>query len=333
LKILSQSLTENPGVYKYFDADKNLLYVGKAKNLKKRVSSYFTKEQDGKTKVLLSKTADIKHIVVDTEFDALLLENNLIKKYRPRYNVMLKDDKTYPWICINNQPFPRIFPTRRFIKDGSQYFGPYPSLKMMHTLLELIRKIYPLRTCTTNLSPENLAKNKYRVCLDYHIKNCKGPCVGKISEEEYLQNIAEIKQIINGNISQVVKELRTKMMKFAKSMQFEEAQIIKEKLDALEGYQSKSTVFSNTLHDVDVFAILKNEDIFYVNFFKVVDGAVVQIHTLELKSRLNETTEDMLSLAIVDIRQRFDSKASEMVVPFELSLKIPKTTLTIPKVG
>ncbi|MCL2027730.1 MAG: excinuclease ABC subunit UvrC [Bacteroidales bacterium] len=333
LKILVQSLPENPGIYQYFDADKTLIYVGKARNLKKRVSSYFTKEQEGKTKVLVSKIVDIKHIVVDTEFDALLLENNFIKKYRPRYNVLLKDDKTYPWICINNQPFPRIFPTRRMQKDGSQYFGPYPSLKMMHTLLELIRKIYPIRVCTTNFSPENIAKNKYKVCLEYHIKNCKGPCVGKISEEEYLQNISEIKQIIKGNISQVLKELRNRMMNYAEKMQFEEAQIIKEKLDILEKYQSKSTVFSNTLYDVDVFAILQNEDIFYVNFFKVVNGAVVQIHTLELKSRLDETPEDMLSLAIVDIRQRFNSKASEIVVPFELLLKIPKTTLTIPKIG
>jgi len=333
LKLFAQSLPENPGVYQYLDADKNLIYVGKAKNLKKRVSSYFTKEQEGKTRVLVNKIADIKHIVVDTEFDALLLENNLIKKYRPRYNVLLKDDKTYPWICIKNEPFPRIFPTRNPIKDGSQYFGPYPSLKMMHTLLELTRKIYPLRNCKLNLSGENIAKKKYKVCLEYHIKNCKGPCIGKFPEEEYLQNVAEIKQIIKGNISQVVKELRQRMMKFAEDLQFEEAQLIKEKLNALEGYQSKSTVFSNSFRDVDVFAILKNEDLFYVNFFKVVDGAVVQIHTLELKPRLDETPEDMLSLAIVDIRQRFQSMASEIVVPFELALKIPKTTFTIPKVG
>ncbi|MDR0437803.1 MAG: excinuclease ABC subunit UvrC [Bacteroidales bacterium] len=333
LKLLAQSLPENPGVYQYLDADKNLIYVGKAKNLKKRVSSYFNKEQEGKTKVLVSKIAEIKHIVVDTEFDALLLENNLIKKYRPRYNVMLKDDKTYPWICIKNEPFPRIFYTRNPIKDGSQYFGPYPSLRMMQTLLELIRKIYPLRNCTLNLLEENIAKKKYKVCLEYHIKNCKGPCVGKISEAEYLQNIAEIKQIIKGNISQVLKELRQRMMKFAENLQFEEAQATKEKLSALEGYQSKSTVFSNTLQDVDVFAIIKSEETFYVNFFKVMDGAVVQIHTLEIKSRLDEKPEDILSLAIVDIRQRFQSKASEIVVPFELLLKVPKTTLTVPKVG
>ncbi|MCL2417549.1 MAG: excinuclease ABC subunit UvrC [Bacteroidales bacterium] len=333
LKLFAKSLPENPGVYQYFDADKNLIYVGKAKNLKRRVSSYFTKEQEGKTKVLVNKIADIKHIVVDTEFDALLLENNLIKKYRPRYNVLLKDDKTYPWICVKNEPFPRVFPTRNPIKDGSQYFGPYPSLKMMHTLLELTRKIYPLRNCKLNLSEENIAKKKYKVCLEYHIKNCKGPCIGVFSESDYLQNIAEIKQIIKGNISQVVKELRQRMMKFAKDLQFEEAQIIKEKLDALEGYQSKSTVFSNSFRDIDVFAILKNEDLFHVNFFKVVDGAVVQIHTLELKPRLDETLEDMLSLAIVDIRQRFQSMASEVVVPFELALKIPKATFTIPKVG
>jgi len=333
LKLLAQSLPENPGVYQYFDASKNLIYVGKAKNLRKRVSSYFAKEQEGKTKVLVGKIVDIKHIVVDTEFDALLLENNLIKKHRPHYNVMLKDDKTYPWICINNQPFPKVFYTRTVRKDGSQYFGPYPSLKMMQTLLELIRKIYPLRNCSANLSPEKIAEKKYRVCLEYHIKNCKGPCVGKFSEAEYLQNIAEIKQIIKGNISQLLKELRGRMMKFAEKQQFEEAQLIKEKLNALEGYQSKSTVFSNNFIDVDVFAIMKNEDIFYVNFFKVVDGAVVQIHTLEIKSRLDETLEDVLSLAIVDIRQRFSSKASEIVVPFELSLSIPKTTLTVPKIG
>jgi excinuclease ABC subunit C len=332
-KLFVQSLPENPGVYQYFDADKNLIYVGKAKNLKKRVGSYFTKEQDVKTKVLVSKIADIKHIVVDTEFDALLLENNLIKKYRPRYNVMWKDDKTYPWICIKNEPFPRIFYTRNLIKDGSQYFGPYPSLRMMNTLLELIRKIYPLRNCTLNLSEENIVKNKYKVCLEYHIKNCKAPCVGKQSEANYLENISEIKQLIKGNISQVVKELRGRMMKFAENLQFEEAQIIKEKLEALEGYQSKSTVFCNSFRDVDVFAIIKNEDIFYVNFFKVVDGAVVQVHTVELKSRLDETAEDLLALAIVDTRQRFQSKAKEIVVPFELSVEIPHITLTVPKIG
>jgi excinuclease ABC subunit C len=333
LKLLVQSLPETPGVYQYFDADKKLIYVGKAKNLLKRVSSYFTREQEGKTKVLVSKVVDIKHIVVDTEFDALMLESNLIKKYRPRYNVMLKDDKTYPWICVKNEAFPRVFYTREAKKDGSVYFGPYPSVRMMHTLLELIRKIYPLRNCNLNLSAENVAKGKYKVCLEYHIKNCKGPCIGKQSEANYLNDIAEVKQLIKGHISQVVKELRQHMMAFAKKLQFEEAQVIKEKLEILEGYQSKSTVFSNTLHDVDVFAITNDEGTYYVNFFKVVDGAVVQVYTVELKSRLDETPEYMLALAIVDIRQRFQSRANEIVVPFELALKIPHTTFTVPKVG
>ncbi len=333
LKLLVQSLPEMPGVYQYYDTDKTLIYVGKAKNLRKRVSSYFAKEQEGKTKVLVSKIADIKHIVVNTEFDAFLLENNLIKKYRPRYNVMLKDDKTYPWICLKNEPFPRVFYTRSPIKDGSQYFGPYPSLRMMHTLLELIRKIYPLRNCSLNLSEEHIAKGKYKVCLEYHIKNCKGPCIGQQSESEYLQNIAEIKQLIKGHISQLMKELRRRMMEFAEQLQFEDAQIIKEKLDALEGYQGKSAVFSNAFIDVDVFAITQDEETFYVNFFKVVDGAVIQVHTVELKSRLDETPEDLLALAIVDIRQRFQSQANEIIVPFELTLEIPQTTLTVPKIG
>ncbi len=333
LKPLIQSLPENPGVYQYFDANKNLIYVGKAKNLKKRVSSYFNKEQEGKTKVLVSKISDIKHIVVDTEFDALVLENNLIKKYRPRYNIMLKDDKTFPWICVKNEPFPRIFHTRNPIKDGSVYFGPYPSLRMMHTLLELIRKIYPLRNCRLPLSNETIAKNKFKVCLEYHIRNCAGPCIGKISEEDYLQNITEIKHLIKGNISQVVKELRLRMMQFAQDLQFEQAQIIKEKLEALEGFQSKSTVFSSSFRDVDVFAIANDDDTYYVNFFKVVDGAVVQVFTVEIKSRMDETPEDILPLIIVDIRERFQSRAKEIVVPFELALEIPHITLTVPKVG
>ncbi len=333
IELLLKTLPDKPGVYQYYDMDGTLLYVGKAKSLKKRVSSYFNKEQEGKTRVLVGKIADIKHIVVNTEFDALLLENNLIKKYRPRYNVLLKDDKTYPWICIKNEPFPRIFSTRNFVRDGSQYFGPYASVKMLHTLLDLIKRLYPLRTCHLNLAQEQIAKGKYKVCLEYHIKNCLGPCIGGQPEDEYNKNIQHIKQILKGNISEVLKELKKLMMQYAEALKFEQAQVVKEKIELLEKYQSKSTVFSNTLRDVDVFSMLSDEESDYFNYFKVVDGAIVQSHTIEMKRRVEEDPKDLLALAIVDFRERFHSEAKEIILPLELAINIPNTIITVPKMG
>ncbi|GHS85311.1 UvrABC system protein C [Bacteroidia bacterium] len=333
LQLLVKSLPDTPGVYQYFDADGVLLYIGKAKNLKKRVSSYFTKEQEGKTYILVKKIADIKHIVVDSEFDALLLENNLIKKYRPRYNVLLKDDKTYPWICITNESFPRIFSTRRRIKDGSQYFGPYPMVRTINTLLELLRKLYPLRSCRLNLSSEAIARKKYRVCLEYHIKNCAGPCCALQSETDYLRNIQQIRNILRGHTKEVLCQINAQMMLYAQTMEFEKAQIEKKKLEMLENYRAKSTIFSNTLTDVDVFSIVQEESIFYVNYLKVVDGAVNQVQTIEMIPQIHETMEDVLLIAIVEIRERYQSHAKETVVQMELSFTIPQTTFIVPQKG
>ncbi len=333
INILLGTLPDKPGVYQYFDEHGTIIYVGKAKNLKKRVSSYFAKEQTGKTYVLVKKIFDIKHIVVDTEFDALLLENNLIKKYRPRYNILLKDDKTYPWICIKNEPFPRIFSTRNVIKDGSQYFGPYASVRMMNTLLDLIKELCPLRTCSLALSDENIRKKKFKVCLEYHLGNCKGPCEALQTAEDYQNNIEHIQKIIKGNISEIIRELRILMMQYADELQFENAQIIKEKIELLENYQSKSTVFSNTLKDVDVFSIDSDDEAAYANFLKVVDGAVVQAHTIELKSKLDEDLKELLAFAMVDFRERFHSETKEILVNIDPEIEIPGVHVSVPKIG
>ncbi len=335
IKSILQTLPEKPGIYQYFDEKGSIIYIGKAKNLKKRVSSYFNKDtfEQGKTGVLVRKIADIRFMIVDTELDALLLENNLIKKYQPRYNVMLKDDKTYPWICIKNEAFPRIFPTRHVLKDGSQYFGPYASVRMMNTLLELIRQLYQIRNCKLNLSESKIKTEKYKVCLEYHIKNCKGPCEGFQNEEEYKQTLLEITEIIKGNVSNVLKQLKNKMMSFAESLEFEKAQIIKEKMQHLENYKSKSTIVNPNIDNVDVFSIVTDENSGFVNYLKVIDGAIVQTHTIELKKKLDETPEELLCIAIIDMRQRFYSNSTEIIIPFPIEIELPKINLSVPQRG
>ena len=326
-------LPNKPGVYRYFDKDGTLIYVGKAKNLKRRVSSYFNKEQSGKTRVLVSKIADIKFIVVESESEALLLENNLIKQYKPRYNIMLKDDKTYPWICVKNEPFPRVFLTRKKVNDGSDYFGPYPSVRTAHVLLDLLTQIYQIRSCRTPLSEANIEKGKYRVCLDYHIHKCAGPCVGNVSREDYQQMIQAVKEIIRGNMQGVLRDLKTQMMDHASRLEFEEAQIIKEKYELLENYRSRSTVVSATIHNVDVFSYVDAESLFYVNYMKVVEGAVVQSHTVEIKRKLDETPEELLLLAVTDLRQQFESQSHEVVLPLKLDFDLGDVEVTVPKRG
>ncbi len=333
LEIQLQTLPHQPGVYQYFDADDKILYVGKAKDLKKRVSSYFTKNHDyGKTKVLVKKIVTIKHIVVETETDALLLENNLIKKYQPRYNVLLKDDKSYPWICIKNERFPRVFSTRRVFKDGSEYFGPYTSMKTVHTLLDLIKGLYQLRTCNYDLSKDKVEAGKYKVCLEYHLGNCKGPCEDLQTETDYHQNIIAIKEILKGNFKESLSQFKQQMKTHAKAMEFEDAQRIKEKIDILENYQSKSTVVNPKISNVDVFSIVSDESYGYVNFLQLSYGSIIRSHTLEIKKKLDETDEALLQLAITEIRQRFHSKSKEIYVPFIVDLG-EDIKVTIPKLG
>ncbi len=333
LKIQIKTLPTQPGVYQYYDKNGDILYVGKAKNLKKRVASYFNKNHEiAKTRVLVKKIATIKHIVVDTETDALLLENNLIKKYQPRYNVMLKDDKTYPWICIKKERFPRIFLTRNVIKDGSEYFGPYTSVRTARALLDLIKELYLLRSCKYDLSEKNVDQRKYKVCLDYHIGNCKGACEGLQDEENYNSDIISIRNIIKGNFKDSLKSFRDLMTSFAAKMEFEEAQKIKEKIDLLANYQAKSTVVNPTINNVDVFSIISDESYSYVNFFKIANGAIIQSHTAEIKKKLNETDKALLELSIVEIRQRFMSQSPEVYVPFEVAIG-ENVKVTIPKVG
>jgi len=333
LNIVS-SLPENPGVYQYFDKYGKIIYIGKAKNLKKRVSYYFTKKHEyGKLLYLVHSITDIKYIVVNTELDALLLENNLIKKYQPRYNVALKDDKTYPWVCIKNERFPRVFQTRNFIRDGSHYFGPYPSLRTMYTILDLIKKLYPLRNCTLPLSKENIEKKKFRVCLEYHLKNCKGPCEAFQSEEDYNESIAQIKQILKGNISSVIKQLKELMWQYSEKYDFENAQLLKEKIVSLVNYQSRSVVVSPSIEDADVFSIISNDSFGYVNYLKVINGAIVQAHTVEMKKKLDEPKEELLLLAIAELRQRFHSETKEIIVPFSLHVNFPAVEFTIPQRG
>lgn len=333
LQLQLQTLPSSPGVYQYYDKNEELLYVGKAKNLKKRVTSYFTKNQEsGKTRVLVSKICSVKHIMVATETDALLLENNLIKKYKPKYNVMLKDDKTYPWLCIKNERFPRVFLTRKVIKDGSEYFGPYASVKTAYALLDMIRELYQIRSCNFDLSQQNVDNGKYKVCLDYHIGNCHGPCENFQSEEDYLVSIKAIKNIIKGNFKLALEVFEKLMFDFSSKLEFEQAQIIKEKLDLLVNYQSKSTVVNPSINDVDVFSIISDESFGYVNFFKIANGAIIQSHTSEIKKKLNESDKELLELAIVEIRQRFNSTSKEIYVPFKVSLG-DDIKVTIPQLG
>ena len=335
LKPVISTLPEKPGVYQFLDTKGTIIYVGKAKSLKKRVSSYFNKETglSGKTIVMVKKIAAIRHIIVNTELDALLLENNLIKKYQPRYNVNLKDDKTFPWICIKNERFPRIFSTRNIIRDGSEYFGPYASVKMMNTLLDLIRQLYPLRTCKLALTEKNITAGKFKVCLEYHLGNCLGPCEGKQTEEDYDNMVKEIRHIIKGNISEVRNRLNELMAKYAARLEFEKAQTVKEKIDLLSRYQSKSLVVNPKIHNTDVFSIITDEKAGYVNYMKIVDGAIVQAHTVELKKKLDEPPEELLSLAVADFRQRFDSNSDEIILPFKIDIEIPGITITIPRIG
>lgn len=333
IELQLRTLPDAPGVYQYFDKDSKILYVGKAKNLKKRVSSYFNKQHDtARINVLVKKIATIKHIVVETEMDALLLENSLIKNLQPRYNILLKDDKTYPWICIKNERFPRVFSTRNVIKDGSEYFGPYTSGKLMHALLNLIKELYPLRTCNYDLSPQNIRNEKYKVCLEFHIGNCLGPCEGLESEEEYLRKIQAIRAILKGDFKENIREFKSLMMKYAEEMLFEEAQKMKEKIDLLENYQAKSTVVNPKISNVDVFSIISDEGSAYINMLQIKNGAVIRSHTLELKKKLEEADDELLTLAIVELRERFKLYAKEIIVPFKVDLG-EGLKITTPKLG
>ena len=326
-------LPNKPGVYRYFDKNGTLIYVGKAKNLKRRVSSYFNKEQFGKTRVLVSKIADLEYSIVDTEAEALLLENTMIKQYKPRYNIMLKDDKTYPWICIKKEAFPRVFLTRRKVNDGSEYFGPYPSVRTAHILLDLLSQAYKIRSCRTPLTEIGVDKGKYKVCLDYHIHKCNAPCEGLVSKDDYNAMIAEIREIIKGNLNGVLRELKAQMMDHASRMEFEQAQEIKVKYELLEAYQSRSTVVSATIHNVEVFSCVDDEETFYVNYMKVMDGAVVQSHSFEMKRKLEETADELLLLAVTELRQQFGDHAPEIILPMKLDYAIEDVEMTIPQRG
>ena len=333
LTLQIQSLPDNPGVYQYYDKEGKILYVGKAKNLRKRVSSYFNKIHDtARTNVLVKKIVTIKHIVVPTETDALLLENNLIKKYQPRYNVLLRDDKSYPWICIKKEPFSRIFSTRRMVKDGSDYFGPYTSFKTVHTILDLIKELYPLRTCNYDLSKKNIESGKFKVCLEYHIGNCKGPCEGHESLENYQKEVEAIREILKGNFKESLKDFKEKMFLLASEMQFEEAQKLKEKIEILENYQSRSMVANPKINNIDVFSIVSDEGAAYVNFLQIAHGSIIRSHTLELKKKLDETDEELLELAIVELRERFKLLSREIVVPFKVEVG-ENVKVTVPQLG
>ena len=333
IEIQLKTLPDSPGVYQYYDKQNRLLYVGKAKNLKKRVGSYFTKVHDNnRTRVLVKQIDRIEHIVVPTEMDALLLENSLIKKHQPRYNVLLKDDKTYPWICIKNEPFPRVFPTRKLIKDGSEYYGPYTNFKTIRTLLDLIKSLYPLRTCSYDLSQEKVAAQKYKVCLEFHLGNCLGPCESKMDPETYQENIKAIRNIIKGNFKHSLGQFKQLMLQYATDMEFEKAQRIKEKIEVLENYQAKSTVVNPKISEVDVFSIVSDESYGYINFLQLSYGSIIRSHTMELKKKMEETDADLLALAVIEIRQRFNSNSSEIYLPFPLDLGTD-IKVTVPKLG
>ena len=336
LRNIVLNLPETPGIYQYLNAEGTIIYVGKAKNLKRRVSSYFNREHEpGKTRILVSKIADIRYIVVKTEEDALLLENNLIKRYKPRYNVLLKDDKTYPSICVQNEWFPRVFRTRKIIRNGSAYFGPYSHVPTMYALLDLIKHLFPLRTCKHDLSPENIRTGKFKVCLEYHIKNCAGPCIGKQSHEEYMQNIAQIKEILKGNTRVIEQQLYQQMQNLAAELKFEEAQKVKEKYLLLENYRSKSEVVSHVLHNIDVFSIEEDHDenVAFVNYLHITNGAINQAFTFEYKKQLNESKEELLTLGIVEMRERYKSRSREIIVPFPLDIELKDVVFTVPQRG
>ena len=328
------NLPSTPGIYQYLNKEGVIIYVGKAKNLKRRVYSYFSKEhQSAKTRILVSKIADIRYIVVNTEEDALLLENNLIKKYKPRYNVLLKDDKSYPSICVSNEYFPRVFKTRQIIRNGSTYYGPYSHIPSMQAVLDLIKKLYPLRTCHLALTPENIRQGKFNVCLEYHIKNCKGPCIGMQSHDEYMDNIAQVKEILKGNTQAISDALMKEMMSLAEEMKFEEAQKVKEKYELIENYRAKSEVVSSILHNIDVFSIEMDENSAYINYLHITNGCINQAFTFEYKKRLNETKEELLQLGIIEMRERYKSCSREIIVPFELDMELNNVTFTIPQRG
>lgn len=328
------NLPTGPGIYQYLNKEGTIIYVGKAKNLKRRVYSYFSKEhQSAKTRILVSKIADIRYIVVNTEEDALLLENNLIKKYKPRYNVLLKDDKSYPSICVTNEYFPRVFKTRKIVRNGSTYYGPYSHVPSMMAVLELIKKLYPLRTCNLALTPENIRNGKFNVCLEYHIKNCKAPCIAMQSHEEYMQNIAQIKEILKGNTQIISDALMKEMMSLASEMKFEEAQKVKEKYELIETYRSKSEVVSSVLHNIDVFSIETDESTVYINYLHITNGCINQAFTFEYKMRMDETKEELLQLGIIEMRERYKSRSKEIIVPFELDMEMDGVTFTIPQRG
>ena len=334
LKEILHVLPELPGVYQYFNSDNIIIYVGKAKNIRKRVTSYFSKvHENRKTAILVKNIASIKHIVVDSEEDALLLENNLIKKYQPRYNVLLKDDKTFPWICIKNEKFPRVFCTRNVIRDGSIYFGPYTSIPMVRTILDVIRRLFPIRTCSLNLSDNSISIGKYKVCLEYQIGNCKGPCENLQTSSDYIESITQIKEILKGNLSSVVIYLKLAMNNLAVAYKYEEAEIYKNKISILETYKSKSTIVSSSITNVDVFSFDEDESYGYVNFLRVVDGAIVQAHTLEIKKRLDESKEELLALGIIEIRLKYLLNSKEVLIPFPIGIQLWDVKFTIPHIG
>jgi excinuclease ABC subunit C len=334
LKSLIKSLPDSPGVYQYFDRDNALLYVGKAKNLKKRVSSYFMKDHgSSRLKIMVSKIAEIKTVKVNTELDALLLENNLIKSLKPRYNINLRDDKTYPWIILKKERFPRLFYTRKHIRDGSEYFGPYASVKLMHTLLDLIRQTYPLRTCSYDLSQENIDKGKFRPCLEYHIGRCKAPCVNKQDVNEYNENIAEIRQIIKGDIGFALRDLKEKMHTASEQYHFEQAEALRNKIEVLSAYQSKSAIVHPSITNTDVVNMISDEKNAYIHYFQMVNGAIINSQTLEIKKKIEETDEDMLLFAMLEFRNLFSSKSREILVPFTPEIALPDCEYVVPKIG
>ena len=330
-----KTLPDKPGVYQFYDHQGNIIYIGKAKSLKKRVSSYFNRDhyESGKVQVMVKRIVDIRHIVVETELDALLLENNLIKKYQPRYNVLLRDDKTFPWICIKNEPFPRIFSTRHVIRDGSKYYGPYAQGRMMHALLELIRQLFQYRTCRLSLTESNIQQKKFKVCLEYHIGNCAGPCEGLQTPEEYSETLSQIEEIIKGNLVKVKQKLKELMLGYSDTFAFEKANMVKQKIDLLEAYQSKSTVVSISLTNIDVFSVVSDKESGFVNFMKVMNGAIVQSHTVEFRKKLDESDAELLEIGVIEIRQRYSTDTAEAIVPFKLQTSIPGLRFVVPQRG
>lgn len=335
LLVLLKTLPDKPGVYQFYDNQGNIIYIGKAKSLKKRVSSYFNRDhyESGKVQVMVKRIVDIRHIVVETELDALLLENNLIKKYQPRYNVLLRDDKTFPWICIKNEPFPRIFSTRHVIRDGSKYYGPYAQGRMMHALLELIRQLFQYRTCRLSLTESNIQQKKFKVCLEFHIGNCAGPCEGLQTPEEYSETLSQIEEIIKGNLVRVKQKLKELMLGYSDTFAFEKANMVKQKIDLLDAYQSKSTVVSISLTNIDVFSVVSDKESGFVNFMKVMNGAIVQSHTVEFRKKLDESDAELLEIGVIEIRQRYSTDTAEAIVPFKLPTSIPGLRFVVPQRG